>query len=112
MLTAPADSHAEEDKDSVRYDRKSGKVKTKNTLNTKFKAAEKKDLSKWTSLFLPGQCMLKLTCPLLTITSSGTFPQGIRISSGWLSFLLIKVASSLRYFRLILLKNGIFWKRP
>ncbi len=40
LLTAPAQSHAEDD--SVRYDRKSGKVKTKNTLNTKFKAAEQK----------------------------------------------------------------------
>ncbi|MEM9456396.1 MAG: hypothetical protein AAGF11_19600 [Myxococcota bacterium] len=42
LLTAPAQSHAEDANDSVRYDRKSGKVKTKNTLNTKFKKAEAK----------------------------------------------------------------------
>jgi len=39
LLTAPTVGQAEE-ADSVRYDRESGKVKTKNTLNTKFKAAE------------------------------------------------------------------------
>ncbi|MCA9648789.1 MAG: hypothetical protein H6712_13455 [Myxococcales bacterium] len=40
LLTAPSDGRAE-DGDAVRYDRSSGKVKTKNTLNTKFQAAAK-----------------------------------------------------------------------
>ena len=38
---APTPGQAEEPSDSVRYDRPSGKVKTKNTLDTKFKAAAK-----------------------------------------------------------------------
>ncbi len=42
LLAAPSVGQAEESSDSVRYDRKSGKVKTKNTLNTKVKTAQKK----------------------------------------------------------------------
>jgi TolA-binding protein len=38
---APVSGRAEEPTDSVRYDRPSGKVQTKNTLDTKFKAAAK-----------------------------------------------------------------------
>jgi tetratricopeptide (TPR) repeat protein len=42
MLLAPLDASAQDaDKSSVRYERKSGKVATKNTLDTKFKAAQK-----------------------------------------------------------------------
>ena len=41
LLTAPTQGQAQEDKDAVRYDRKSGKVKTKNTLNTKVQKAQK-----------------------------------------------------------------------
>lgn len=40
LMTAPTASHAEDD-GAVRYERKSGKVKTKNTLNTKFQSAQK-----------------------------------------------------------------------
>lgn len=44
LLSAPDHASAQDagGKSNVRYDRKSGKVKTKNTLNTKFKKAQKK----------------------------------------------------------------------
>jgi TolA-binding protein len=42
LLGAPVEASAQDaDKSSVRYERKSGKVATKNTLDTKFKAAQK-----------------------------------------------------------------------
>ena len=42
LLSAPLQASAQDaDKSSVRYERKSGKVATKNTLDTKFKAAQK-----------------------------------------------------------------------
>lgn len=45
LFAAPAPSQAEpaeDDKSSVRYNRKSGKIKAKNTLNTKFKKEQQK----------------------------------------------------------------------
>jgi hypothetical protein len=44
LVSVPTPSQAQdaESKSSVRYERSSGKVKTKNTLDTKFKAAQKK----------------------------------------------------------------------
>jgi hypothetical protein len=42
LLLAPLEATAQDaDKASVRYERKSGKVATKNTLDTRFKAAQK-----------------------------------------------------------------------
>lgn len=41
-VSVPTDTYAQDGgKDKVRYDRRSGKVRTKNTLNTKFKKAKK-----------------------------------------------------------------------